>query len=47
MQPLKWFCSHQSKRRKRSERVKKHAPFCNFCTRSYSESGNKLTFIAE
>ncbi|KAF5781509.1 putative small GTP-binding protein [Helianthus annuus] len=30
LQPLKWFCSHQSKRRKRSERVKRGAPYCDF-----------------
>ncbi|MFS8002223.1 putative small GTPase, P-loop containing nucleoside triphosphate hydrolase [Helianthus anomalus] len=29
-QPLVWFCSHQSKRRKRSERVKRGAPYCDF-----------------
>ncbi|MFS7997817.1 putative small GTPase, P-loop containing nucleoside triphosphate hydrolase [Helianthus anomalus] len=28
--PLVWFCSHQSKRRKRSERVKRGAPYCDF-----------------
>lgn len=32
MQPLKWFCSHQSKRRKRSERVKERARYCEFWT---------------
>ncbi|KAM0028766.1 putative small GTPase, P-loop containing nucleoside triphosphate hydrolase [Helianthus debilis subsp. tardiflorus] len=30
LQPLKWFCSHNSKKRKRSERVKRGAPYCDF-----------------
>nr|KAJ0189327.1 hypothetical protein LSAT_V11C800439250 [Lactuca sativa] len=39
-QPLKWSFIHESKRRKRSEGVKKHAPCCNFVHKIFSDESN-------